>query len=253
MSNATVDSGHGHWDHSRHYHRLVLGAVPAGALRALDVGCGEGALARDLAGVVAEVIGLDIDAATVARARSLGGPPGLSYVEADVLGPRARGLGQFDLVCSMAALHHMPAAQALEAMASLVGPGGRLVVVDVARSSAPFDFVADLAGVAANRYFRWRRGWYGHQAPKRPPSLSYGQVRDAARRALPGVAYRRHLLFRYSLTWAKPTASRSDLVVNQHELRRSLGHGPEGQREAGQGHRPSEHDGGQHQGRRLRP
>jgi 2-polyprenyl-3-methyl-5-hydroxy-6-metoxy-1,4-benzoquinol methylase len=34
--------------HNIHYHRLILRAVPAGARRGLDVGCGEGTLAREL-------------------------------------------------------------------------------------------------------------------------------------------------------------------------------------------------------------
>jgi hypothetical protein len=41
--------------------------------------------------------------------------------------------------------------------------------------------------------------------PEAAPPLSYGQVRAAARRILPGVRYRRHVLRRYSLTWVKPT------------------------------------------------
>lgn len=32
------------WDHNAHYHRWVLGQVPTGTVRALDAGCGDGAL-----------------------------------------------------------------------------------------------------------------------------------------------------------------------------------------------------------------
>ena len=34
--------------------------------------------------------------------------------------------------------------------------------------------------------------------------MSWGEVRAAAARTLPGVRYRRHLLWRYSLRWRKP-------------------------------------------------
>ena len=34
--------------------------------------------------------------------------------------------------------------------------------------------------------------------------MTWAEVRAAARRTLPGVRYRRHLLFRYSLLWSKP-------------------------------------------------
>jgi hypothetical protein len=37
-----------------------------------------------------------------------------------------------------------------------------------------------------------------------PPPDSFGQTRRLARRVLPGVRYRRLLLWRYSLVWTKP-------------------------------------------------
>jgi hypothetical protein len=36
------------------------------------------------------------------------------------------------------------------------------------------------------------------------PEMTWAEVRAVARRLLPGVRYRRHLLFRYSLLWRKP-------------------------------------------------
>jgi hypothetical protein len=36
------------------------------------------------------------------------------------------------------------------------------------------------------------------------PDMTWAQVRAIASRTLPGVRYRRHLLWRYSLTWDKP-------------------------------------------------
>jgi hypothetical protein len=40
--------------------------------------------------------------------------------------------------------------------------------------------------------------------PSATADMSYAQVRAAARRLLPGVRYRRHVLRRYSLSWTKP-------------------------------------------------
>ena len=50
------------WNHNLHYHRVILAAVPDGARRSLDVGCGVGMLARDLRRVVPHVKGIDHDA-----------------------------------------------------------------------------------------------------------------------------------------------------------------------------------------------
>ena len=52
-----------------------------------------------------------------------------------------------------------------------------------------------------------RRGDPGHpyQPPiVWPPPLTYLAMRRLAEQLLPGVRYRRHLYWRYSLVWAKP-------------------------------------------------
>ena len=39
-----------------------------------------------------------------------------------------------------------------------------------------------------------------------PPPHSYREIRVLARQTLPGVRYRRHLLWRFSLVWVKPAS-----------------------------------------------
>jgi 2-polyprenyl-3-methyl-5-hydroxy-6-metoxy-1,4-benzoquinol methylase len=58
------------WNLNIHYQRAVLEALPAGARTALDVGCGDGLLTFDLADRGLEVTGLDVDEASIHRARS---------------------------------------------------------------------------------------------------------------------------------------------------------------------------------------
>lgn len=57
------------WNHNIHYHPLILGAVPYGSERALDVGCGEGMLARELRRLVPHVSAIDLDAVTIGLAQ----------------------------------------------------------------------------------------------------------------------------------------------------------------------------------------
>jgi hypothetical protein len=40
--------------------------------------------------------------------------------------------------------------------------------------------------------------------PMKDPTMTWDEVRIGALRLLPGVHYRRHLLWRYSLMWQKP-------------------------------------------------
>jgi SAM-dependent methyltransferase len=199
--------GGGPWSHNLHYHRLVLGQVPAGCRRALDVGCGEGQLARALADRVPAVVGLDRDAPTLDRARRAGGPGGLAYVLGDLLDAPFPP-GSFDLVASIATLHHGDTGTGLRRLRDLVRPRGRLVVVGLARSRSLADVPYDVAGYAVSRVYRRTRAHEPVTAPTVwPPPLTYGQTRRTARAALPGVRYGRHLFFRYSLTWDDPGAA----------------------------------------------
>jgi SAM-dependent methyltransferase len=136
--------------------------------------------------------------------RRAAGPPGVAYVIGDLLDapfPEA----SFDAVVSVAAVHHVPTTAGLRALADLVRPGGTLAVVGLARTRTPRDVVWDTAGLAAHQVLRRRRTEHETSAPKVwPPPDTYGAVARAARVALPGVVYRRHPLFRYSLVWRRP-------------------------------------------------
>lgn len=183
---------------------MVLDAVPAGARRALDVGCGEGSLTRDLAQRVPEVVGIDLHAPSLALARAQPAP-GVTYVEGDVL-THPFEPGSFDVVASIATLHHVDEAAGLRRLAELVRPGGVLAVVGLARIRLPRDLPIEAAAAVATRLHRLTKTYWEHPSPTVwPPPHTYDEVRALARRELPGVRYRRHLLWRYSLVWSKPT------------------------------------------------
>ena len=189
------------WNHNIAYYGLVVGSVPAGARRALDVGAGDGMLARELSRIVPEVWALERDAAMVEKARAEDrGSTCVRYVRGDLM-TTALEPGSFDLVACVAALHHMDAAAALTRMRDLVRPGGRLVVVGLARADLPRDVPYEMAGAVASRVYQASRGFWCSGAPTCPPSATYGEMRALAARLLPGVRYRRHALWRYSLVW----------------------------------------------------
>ncbi|UQI46056.1 class I SAM-dependent methyltransferase [Streptomyces sp. HU2014] len=197
------------WNHNVHYHRLVLAAVPPGCAAALDVGCGDGLLARALASRARVVTGVDRSGEMIRQARAGGGRwPSVRFVEADFLDPPPGVLeeGGYGFVSAVAVVHHVAFAEALGAMAALLAPGGRLVVVGLTRPRTVWDRVVSGAGVPAARVLARRHGGKRDPAgmPVREPVMSWGEVRRQARWLLPGCRVRRHLLWRYSLVWDKP-------------------------------------------------
>lgn len=194
----------GRWNHNIHYHRLILDAVPADASSALDVGCGNGLLARELRQQVPDVTGIDLDEGVLETARQLGDE--ITWVHGDAMTYEFGRL--FDVVASVAALHHLPdVGAALSRLAELTAPGGVLAVVGVARTSRPRDVLFHAAGSVQHRWLSRRHGFWEHTAPTVwPPPHDYVTVRRAAERVLPGVRWQQLLLWRYALIWRKPAS-----------------------------------------------
>jgi len=198
------------WNHNIHYYPLVLRAVPADCQHLLEVGCGEGILARALRDAARHVTAIDLDAPTIERARRSAASDNVDYRVGDFLTYPFKA-ASFDAVVSVAALHHMGTAVALERMRDVLRPGGTLAVVGLARSRYPHDLIFDTAGAIGTRVHKLTKGYWETSAPKVwPASETFGETRRIATRTLPGARYRRHLLWRYSLVWRKPTADSCD-------------------------------------------
>ena len=106
-----------------------------GALRILDAGCGDGALATALAGRGANMTGVDADPHMLAagRVRAEGMGMNLTFVEGDV---RALPFpdASFDVVVAVTVLCFVPDAQhAVREMARVMRPGGRMVIGELGR------------------------------------------------------------------------------------------------------------------------
>jgi SAM-dependent methyltransferase len=131
------------WNHNIHYHRVILDAIPSGCRRALDVGCGEGTLTRQLRALIPDVVGIDEDLASIAAARAHPDGSEIQYIEADALAHEFEP-ASCDLITAVASLHHMPAEGALIRFSGLLRPAGVLAAIGLARSS-PIDWLLDLA------------------------------------------------------------------------------------------------------------
>ncbi len=191
------------WNHNIQYHRLILDAVPQGG-RVLDVGCGEGTLAREMAAQAAQVVGLDRHDASLTLARSITDAANVNFLCADLMQHPFKS-ETFDAVISVATLHHLGTAAGLEVMRDLVRPGGIIAVIGLASSEYPDDLLWDISGVVLTRLFRLKRCYWEHPSPiKHNISDSYRRVQGIAEQILPGARFQRLVLWRFSLIWQKP-------------------------------------------------
>jgi len=105
------------------------GLLPAVAgARVLDLACGQGRMSRYLARLGADVLGVDVSAAMLGKARA-GGPPGITYLRADVARAPAWWDGRpFDgCTCELALMDIDDLAGALATVAAVLRPGGWFV------------------------------------------------------------------------------------------------------------------------------
>lgn len=109
--------------------------------KALDVGCGGGLLTEALALSGAEATGLDLagNALQVARLHALESGVKVRYVQTSVEELAAVEAGQYDVVCCMEMLEHVPdPASVVRALAALVRPGGSVFLSTLNRTAKAF-------------------------------------------------------------------------------------------------------------------
>ena len=195
---AVVDDAR--WNGNIHHHPVILAALAVPCGRVLDVGCGEGILTRSLR--ARSVVGIDMHAPSIQLARST--PSDIEWIVGDAL-THPFEPSSFDAIVGVSMLHHVDPVVALRRFASLLCPGGVLAFVGVARSRYPRDLPRDGVATIAARLHRLNNTYWEHSAPMMwPPPLTFAQTKNMLDDTLPGVRFRRHLMFRYSFVWTKP-------------------------------------------------
>ncbi len=185
------------WNHNTRWYPRI-GDLLTGHEVVLDVGCGEGTLARYLASRGHQVIGLDRDSSVL--------PPdseGAHFILGD-----ATGLPfpdeSFDAVVSVMVLHHTRLELALVEMRRMLKPGGLLIDLGIGRDKGLGDLLRSAADVPAQWWAdRGKTAWEPATA-KADPRLGWAETRSAIERMLPGSTSQRLPGWRYLATWTRP-------------------------------------------------
>lgn len=195
------------WNHNDHFHRWILRRAPthSGPLTALDVGCGHGELFARLQKRNFEVTGIDPDQNMVrVAAERFSGDSGTTILQTEF-----RDVHQStDLITMVASLHHQELVDALMKAKALLQPGGRLLVVGLARPQSLVDLGYDIVSSVLNPLVGTVKRLRGPivvplDMPMIDPTESFDHIAAVARRELPGARIRRRIFFRYTLEWTK--------------------------------------------------
>lgn len=199
-------------DHNALYHRYLLRHVPQRCDHALDVGCGTGSFACRLAERATRVDALDLSPGMIAVAcRRADVRANIHFEVADFV-ERPLDRDHYDVIASIATLHHVPLAAALPRLAAALKPGGTLLVLDLLDTSGLRELPRNaLAWLVARA--RWlaagqpsvpravRKAWEEHG--RRDRYDSWRRIVSTYGALLPATRLRRHLLWRYSAVWRK--------------------------------------------------
>ncbi|HVB72376.1 MAG TPA: class I SAM-dependent methyltransferase [Ktedonobacteraceae bacterium] len=200
------------WDHNSHYHRFLLRHLPPHCRTALEIGCGTGAFARLLAQRSEHVLALDLSPEMICLAKERSARyPTIEFQVADILSYEFSP-GQFDVIVSIATLHHLPMEKLFVRLKEALAPGGVLMALDLYQPRL-VDLPLNLIAVPANLLLKYARtdhlkepaaaraAWAEHG--QRDVYLTIPQVRALCQAVLPGARVKRHLFWRYSLVWKK--------------------------------------------------
>lgn len=199
------------WSHNDAFAGFVLRHARAvrrrGGDTAVDAGCGTGALASALSEVFPAVIGIEPDAdAAASAAQRLAGRP--VRVEQRRFG--AEPEDAYDLIVFVASLHHMPLRATLQDARAALRPGGRIVIVGLARETSA-DLLRSATSLLLNPLIGMVRGRsraaeppVRAHAPTAPATRTFDEIRAIAADVLPGIRMRRRLFWRYTAHWEAP-------------------------------------------------
>jgi 2-polyprenyl-6-hydroxyphenyl methylase/3-demethylubiquinone-9 3-methyltransferase len=147
--------------------RYIEQAVPLQDARVLDVGCGGGILSESMARDGARVLGIDLAQAVldVAELHALESKLKIEYRAVSAEELAAAQAGTFELVTCMEMLEHVPdPAATLKALASLVKPGGDVIVSTLNRKPQAFavaiigaEYIARILPRGTHEYLKFIR------------------------------------------------------------------------------------------------
>lgn len=204
------------WNNNHRYHEFLLKQLPWHCENILDIGCGTGAFSRLLAQRCDRVIAIDLSPQmiTVAKERSKK-YANIDFQVANIL-KWEFPVEQFDAIVSIATLHHLSLEDLLPNLKTALKLGGKLVILDLIEHENILDRFSAIIAVPLNWISQILNNRQVQQSPEAKAAwqehirtdkyLTRSQARHIYTQSCPGTKLKKHLFWRYSAVWEKPTA-----------------------------------------------
>jgi 2-polyprenyl-3-methyl-5-hydroxy-6-metoxy-1,4-benzoquinol methylase len=201
------------WDHNLHYQKYLLKQIPKNCNYILDVGCGTGELTKKLSLFAKEIIGIDISENMLQEARKRNFDDRINYLKASVEKYIEEADKQFDVIISIAALHHMDEEKILSMAKNKLVENGKILILDCVREETLFDYLVSLLAIIPNKIMllikngttkqshEEKEAWAEHY--KYDKYLTIKQVKNIVKNTLGKAKIKRHLFWRYSIIYTK--------------------------------------------------
>lgn len=202
------------WNHNNCYYGELLRLLPPQADVCLDIGCGKGELACMLSVRASEVVAVDISDKMIEYAERINAAPNIKYVRSDIFDADIKDCS-LDAIVTAATAHHLSLSRLFEFSKVKLKPGGRLIILDLAKPSSLTDYILWGFAIFPNIVMNILKNGRLHKDDPHTAALwrinaehdvymTIAEVKGLARRHLNGAKVSRKLYWRYMLVWSKP-------------------------------------------------
>ncbi|MDR3115985.1 MAG: class I SAM-dependent methyltransferase [Treponema sp.] len=199
------------WDHNQRYQQYLLKNIPRYCTCILDVGCGTGELTKRLIPYAHEIIGIDVSENMLREAQRRNGHEKIRYIKIPVETYLQETDKKFDVIISIAALHHMHEENILKIMKAKLRGHGKILIVDLVKSERVMEWFLSILAALVNPIIRLlmdgritvtkeeKEAWAGHF--QYDTYVTLREVQRIVKASLGAAAIRRHFFWRYSIVY----------------------------------------------------
>jgi 2-polyprenyl-3-methyl-5-hydroxy-6-metoxy-1,4-benzoquinol methylase len=199
------------WDHNQQYQEYLLKNIPKNCNCILDVGCGTGELTKKLTLFSKEVIGIDVSENMINEAKKRNHDEKINYTKISVEKYLEKTEKQFDVIISIAALHHMNEEEILKLMKNKLTKDGKILILDLVKTKIITEWILSITAALLNPIIMLimrgrvkitkeeKEAWLGHF--EHDKYLTTGEVKDIVKMVLGKGKVKRHFFWRYSIIY----------------------------------------------------